>query len=188
MENQNEDINDEEINMMISNINFNQRYYNFLPNMNNSSLLDESSRNMYRNYNTFRTSNSLLRNPSNTELDTTIYNLLINILNDSYEDALLDIATETSNVNTVLERSMEDEFLIKDEDVDTSNIPMRILTAEEVEGEKKEDLDKCFCTVDFKKFDVVSNLACNHIFHYDCITEWCKYNNVCPACRNEIEL
>jgi len=47
--------------------------------------------------------------------------------------------------------------------------------------------DSCsICTDNFIDTDIVSVLDCGHIYHPKCITEWGKYNPICPVCKTEI--
>ena len=39
-----------------------------------------------------------------------------------------------------------------------------------------------------KEGDVTSILSCGHMFHHDCIKEWCHYKAVCPLCKKNIPL
>ena len=49
--------------------------------------------------------------------------------------------------------------------------------------------DKCIiCQYEFKSYEKIVNLACNHCFHPDCIEEWLKNQKVCPYCKSEVKV
>ena len=45
------------------------------------------------------------------------------------------------------------------------------------------------CLDDIKQGEQISNLSCNHIFHFECLKEWVKNNSLmsCPNCRADIQ-
>lgn len=42
------------------------------------------------------------------------------------------------------------------------------------------------CQENFKVAEFVKKLACNHLFHNDCITPWLRVNDTCPLCRQPV--
>lgn len=46
--------------------------------------------------------------------------------------------------------------------------------------------DCCICYETYNKNEQVSKLECNHIFHTECIMNWCVEKNTCPLCRKDI--
>jgi hypothetical protein len=46
----------------------------------------------------------------------------------------------------------------------------------------------CVCMENFSCNQDVFFLPCKHIFHHDCLSEWIRYKNECPTCRNELDL
>jgi len=49
-----------------------------------------------------------------------------------------------------------------------------------------EDLSCTICLEDIKKKEKIKILACNHIFHYDCISEWLTHGKTCPNCNQTV--
>tara|TARA_Y100001938_G_C7801073_1_gene287124 strand:+ start:114 stop:518 length:405 start_codon:yes stop_codon:yes gene_type:complete len=39
------------------------------------------------------------------------------------------------------------------------------------------------CLEKYQKKEKIVTLKCNHIFHQECIEEWCKTGKTCPLCR-----
>jgi hypothetical protein len=52
------------------------------------------------------------------------------------------------------------------------------------------DKDQCsICITEFECGDKVSVLEkCKHVFHTECVEEWCRYKQDCPLCKCEIIL
>ena len=47
--------------------------------------------------------------------------------------------------------------------------------------------DTCaICLEDYKSFDCLKNLGCNHMFHKTCLKEWTNRKRECPLCKREI--
>jgi hypothetical protein len=45
------------------------------------------------------------------------------------------------------------------------------------------------CSVCLQEFDldvVVRRTVCQHVFHKDCLDEWCLKNLTCPMCRSDL--
>lgn len=52
---------------------------------------------------------------------------------------------------------------------------------------KEKYCDNCvICQNNFEEKDKVAFLNCKHIYHNDCITNWSKYKQECPICKNPI--
>lgn len=85
--------------------------------------------------------------------------------------------------NNIMENNIDEGGLVRNEDVDTSNLDYY----EYNDTEEKTD-DICFCSIEYNNGDKVCKLACDHIFHHKCIKEWCLYKKECPVCRAEIKL
>ena len=70
------------------------------------------------------------------------------------------------------------------------------LTKEQIDKLPKEKFvkkkftdDKCIiCQYEFKSYEKIVVLACNHCFHPDCIEEWLKNQKVCPYCKTEVKV
>ena len=43
------------------------------------------------------------------------------------------------------------------------------------------------CLIDFGEKDMVRRTLCDHIFHVECMEEWCKTKLVCPMCRDGLD-
>jgi hypothetical protein len=83
-------------------------------------------------------------------------------------------------LNIVIGRSEDDQVHERDEDVQLDI---------ECRGCRRDEADqKCpICQSQFKMDEELSTLDdCPHTFHYQCIFEWGKYNQICPVCRKEI--
>ena len=54
---------------------------------------------------------------------------------------------------------------------------------------KDEFKDKmcAICKSEFEKKEVIIELACKHLLHDECISEWVKYKSECPVCRSVID-
>jgi hypothetical protein len=51
---------------------------------------------------------------------------------------------------------------------------------------KGEALDCAICIVSIEKDDEVYPLKCKHVYHKDCLDEWCRHKEDCPVCRETI--
>jgi len=50
-----------------------------------------------------------------------------------------------------------------------------------------KDNNKCvICQEDFRDFEKVKKLGCEHLFHINCIDQWLKKDKKCPFCNKEI--
>ena len=59
----------------------------------------------------------------------------------------------------------------------------KIIDVNKIPEEKK----KCIICMDFfSNNDNTIYLPCIHLFHEDCIKEWCKRNPICPLCKCDI--
>jgi hypothetical protein len=47
----------------------------------------------------------------------------------------------------------------------------------------------CICTEAFTNESEVSELLCNekHIFHTTCLTDWMRFNTICPLCKSPVQ-
>ena len=43
------------------------------------------------------------------------------------------------------------------------------------------------CMSEYQHDDNIVKLACNHVYHHECITQWFKEDHVCPICRKPVE-
>ncbi|KAK2963158.1 hypothetical protein BLNAU_1691 [Blattamonas nauphoetae] len=44
----------------------------------------------------------------------------------------------------------------------------------------------CVCMSDYEEGDVLLPLPCEHTFHKDCVGEWLRRQNTCPACKKVV--
>ena len=81
----------------------------------------------------------------------------------SYEE-LLELENKMGSVSKGLKQSQIDQLL------------------SEVFTESKNESDQSciICQNDFQKGNIIRRLACNHIFHKDCIDSWLLNNKTCP--------
>jgi len=60
-------------------------------------------------------------------------------------------------------------------------------TCEElVDAEDGEIMDCCICSESLATGSDVVRTLCDHFFHEDCLSTWCKNHTDCPLCRKEI--
>ena len=63
-----------------------------------------------------------------------------------------------------------------------------LLTEQKYQDTLNPDNSPCLiCQEEFQDGETVSVLECNHIFHKDCVANWGKYRQDCPACRHPIQ-
>lgn len=106
--------------------------------------------------------------------------------NSNNMDYILSIYNRNTNntIENILNQSFEEApTLCKKENRDI-NLQQLIYTKKDEEA----TIETCtICLCDFEDGATVSNLNCNHVFHYQCLDEWCQYKSQCPICRNEIQ-
>lgn len=52
---------------------------------------------------------------------------------------------------------------------------------------KTEEGDLCtVCYCNFEEKETIVNLACNHMYHEECISKWLKQNPGCPVCKRNV--
>ncbi len=95
---------------------------------------------------------------------------------DELDQSELDQATEESfNTSQNLQRG---EYLLKVSSQRYSSLSPEI---------QKNSLVCPICIDDYDKDSFISIISCNHIYHTDCIKEWCKYKQECAVCRKKVE-
>jgi hypothetical protein len=130
------------------------------------------------------------------------------ILNDSIEDLVNSIFL-TANFRRFLNTLTDDvmEEIISESIRDLENDYNYYYnygsfgTTEAVEQEEKKEIEfttskysidkntvkECsICLLDFEEDDDIVDLTCTHIFHKNCIIEWCHVKAECPNCREHI--
>lgn len=52
-----------------------------------------------------------------------------------------------------------------------------------------ENGEKCvICDEKYKNGENICNTECNHVFHFDCLEEWCQIRQNCPLCRRDVSI
>ncbi|KAL1419862.1 hypothetical protein MTO96_004766 [Rhipicephalus appendiculatus] len=47
--------------------------------------------------------------------------------------------------------------------------------------------EKCsICLVAYRETDTLKQLACGHVFHESCVSQWLRWNRICPVCRTRL--
>ncbi|XP_075749133.1 uncharacterized protein LOC142814335 [Rhipicephalus microplus] len=47
--------------------------------------------------------------------------------------------------------------------------------------------EKCsICLMAYRETDTLKQLACGHVFHEICVTQWLRWNRICPVCRTRL--
>lgn len=104
---------------------------------------------------------------------------LMDVLRTIFDDlgqSELDQATEESfNTSQNLQRG---EYLLKVSSQRYSSLSPEI---------QKNSLLCPICIEDYDKDSFISIISCNHIYHTDCIKEWCKYKQECAVCRKKVD-
>ena len=93
------------------------------------------------------------------------------------------------NLNTDLEAAMaESRDMYKYVEKKDVNVLLEcVIFSEEVNNNSYADACS-ICQSDFELEESVGLLKCKHLFHKECIVEWCKYKNECPNCKEIIPL
>lgn len=79
--------------------------------------------------------------------------------------------------NRTLNRSLRDKELKKNNNI--------IINTKPVPNEKEND-----CSICFEKIEIgekIFDLDCKHVFHEKCLSNWVKYKQDCPVCRDSIK-
>ena len=87
----------------------------------------------------------------------------------------------------MFERALNESFnneptLEKKEDIwlDSSNKSLK--------ATKENILETCYiCVLNYGEEEMITQLACNHNCHTECLNEWVKYKSECPICRSELK-
>jgi hypothetical protein len=127
-------------------------------------------------------------NNSNEYINQVVTNLLRNIdtndnqFNDDMDYVLSVYRGNYNTLETVLNQSFEEAPTISKNENQEINLQQVIYT--------KIDVDETctICLSVFENGDSIGHLDCNHIFHFECINEWCKYKSQCPMCREEVQI
>lgn len=102
----------------------------------------------------------------------------LNNIFELYFDQLLTDMLDQTLLNTVMQQSMEEDELKRNDKVN--------IILEKVKYKEDEPKECEICLEQIKKDDYICNLDCFHSFHFDCIYEWMHYKKNCPVCRNKI--
>ncbi|CAK8534998.1 unnamed protein product [Lathyrus sativus] len=104
----------------------------------------------------------------------------LNIEEMSYEE-LLALGENIGSVNTSLSEETI-TALLKTKEYTPKPI---IINLEELPSDDQES-DACIiCQEEFESKENVGILACDHVFHVGCITQWLLIKNKCPICKSE---
>ncbi|XP_065296566.1 uncharacterized protein [Dermacentor albipictus] len=58
---------------------------------------------------------------------------------------------------------------------------------EEEEDSSGTPKERCsICLVAYRETDTLKQLACGHVFHEVCVSQWLHWNNICPVCRTRL--
>ncbi|XP_019182509.1 PREDICTED: E3 ubiquitin-protein ligase RNF12-like [Ipomoea nil] len=142
---------------------------------NNSSIMDERNLQM-------QVENGLREAG---DVDPDMVNSVVQLILDTLEvlednvdhDDILNV-----HLSIQLEEIMEDSY---DEQAGLSEeVIMSHLGTSTFETSSDEDKDSCcICLDEFSTGDELGKINCYHKFHFMCILEWLKRNNICPVCR-----
>nr|GME09779.1 probable E3 ubiquitin-protein ligase HIP1 [Ipomoea batatas] len=129
-----------------------------------------------------------LREATGGNIDPDMVDAVIQLIVDTLE-SLEDNADHDDILNVhlsiQLEEVMEDSL---DEQEDhpglSDEVIMSLLGTSTFETSSDEDKDSCcICLDEFSTGDELGKINCEHKFHFMCIREWLKRNNICPICR-----
>nr|GMC97128.1 E3 ubiquitin-protein ligase MBR2-like [Ipomoea batatas] len=129
-----------------------------------------------------------LREATGGNIDPDMVDAVIQLIVDTLE-SLEDNADHDDILNVhlsiQLEEVMEDSL---DEQEDhpglSEEVIMSLLGTSTFETSSDEDKDSCcICLDEFSTGDELGKINCEHKFHFMCIREWLKLNNICPICR-----
>jgi hypothetical protein len=90
--------------------------------------------------------------------------------------------------NTVLNNSLTDNLNYEKKN---QNINIISQTFKNFKEQQKININDSLCSICISNYlnnDEVIYLNCSHLFHKECIKEWCTRKNNCPLCRTNIEL
>lgn len=108
--------------------------------------------------------------------------------NIDYENEANGINTHENIINTLNALINGPALQIDDlEDVIVTLDNNELDSLKTIRLENKLDTDCCICMEELTKYDIVTELKCQHTFHADCIkTYLSQYNYKCPVCRTEL--
>lgn len=67
--------------------------------------------------------------------------------------------------------------------IDTDVLIPHLETAKRVPTTLEENEYCAICLETIKGRDIINNLACNHIYHHECIVTWLYAKKNCPICK-----
>ncbi|KAG7567941.1 Zinc finger RING-type [Arabidopsis thaliana x Arabidopsis arenosa] len=67
--------------------------------------------------------------------------------------------------------------------IDTDILIAELQTSKRKPTTNEENEDCIICLQTFKGRQDINSLACNHIYHHECISTWLYANKICPICR-----
>nr|GLL26456.1 E3 ubiquitin-protein ligase RNF12-like [Ipomoea trifida] len=129
-----------------------------------------------------------LREATGGNIDPDMVDAVIQLIVDTLE-SLEDNADHDDILNVhlsiQLEEVMEDSLDAQEDHPGWSEeVIMSLLGTSTFETSSDEDKDSCcICLDEFSTGDELGKINCEHKFHFMCIREWLKRNNICPICR-----
>jgi hypothetical protein len=116
-----------------------------------------------------------------TDYNTILGNIISDKEDNDYEFKYFSLITMTSKGQSYLARRAN----IFNKNMPNYPSPIKLPTPKFL---KKKKIEKIECSICLEDVEVYTRkrLSCNHVFHYNCIKEWCKSNNTCPNCRQTI--
>ena len=116
-----------------------------------------------------------------TDYNTILGNIISDQKDNDYEFKYFSLITMTSKGQSYLARRAN----IFNKNMPNYPSPIKLPTPKFL---KKKKIEKIECSICLEDVEVYrrKRLNCNHVFHYNCIKEWCKNNNTCPNCRENI--